>query len=404
VHRFRELRHFCLFAVISVAVMGAARDPGPLRADPESLGRAAPELIEQLRADPYSYFRFVNRTWIARVCDDLGSDLRDLPVVRLHGDAHVEQFAIAQDAWGLDDFDDSARGPAAIDIVRFLGSIDLVARQRSWEKDRDRLFDRFVEGYKRGLAEPDYLPPPPDIVRRLRVQAPATRAAFLAWSESKMQPLADAAMKAVVAAIEAFARVELRERPDLAPEYFRVVRAGWVRSGVGSAVSPKIMIRVRGPSDNPADDEILELKKIGDLGGLHCIKTPTVQPTLRIIDGSKQLGRLNHNILAAGPELVVPEVMARGQRLQDWWIRSLDPSYRQVSLTDLQSVGDLAAISYDSGVQLGAGRLQDQTVLLSGYDRKRLSAAAAKLEKRYRQEASKLVDDLLRGWRELGAR
>jgi len=39
-------------------------------------------------------------------------------------------------------------------------------------------------------------------------------------------------------------------------------------------------------------------------------------------------------------------------------------------------------------------------VLLSAYDRKRLLAATGKLEKRYRQEASKLVDDLLEGWRE----
>ena len=403
-HRFRELRHFCLFAVISVAVIGAARDPGPLRADPESLGRAAPELIERLRADPYNYFRFVNRPWITRVCDDLGSDLRDLPVVRLHGDAHVEQFALQQDAWGIDDFDDSARGPAVVDIVRFLGSIDLVARRRSWENDRDTLFDRFVEGYKQGLIDPRYLPPPPDIVGRLRAQAPATRPALLAWGETKMKPLADVTMKALVAAVEAFARVVLLERPELTPEYFRVVRAGWFQGGVGSAVSPKIMVRVQGPSDDPADDELLELKKIGDLSDLSCLKTPAVQPTLRIIDGSKQLGRLKHNIMAAGPELIVPEVMARGQRLQDWWIRSLDPSYREVRLTELQSVRDLAAISYDSGVQLGAGRLQDQTVLLSGYDRKRLSAAAAKLEKRYRREATILVDDLLRGWRELGAR
>jgi hypothetical protein len=73
-------------------------------------------------------------------------------------------------------------------------------------------------------------------------------------------------------------------------------------------------------------------------------------------------------------------------------------------LTDLQSVGDLAAIGYDAGVQLGAGRLQNQMVLLSGYDRKRILGATGRLEKRYRQEASKLVDDLLRGWQELGAR
>jgi len=404
-HRFCQGRHCAyVFAVISVVVMGAAWGSEPLRADPESLGRAEPELIERLRADPYNYFRFVNRPWIARVCDDLGSDLRDLPVVRLHGDAHVEQFALQQDAWGIDDFDDSARGPAAVDIVRFLGSIDLVARRRSWEKDRDTLFDRFVEGYKQGLIDPRYLPPPPDIVGRLRAQAPATRPALLAWGETRMKPLADVTMKALVAAIDAFARVVLRERPDLTPEYFRVVRAGWFQGGVGSAVSPKIMVRVQGPSDDPADDELLELKKIGDLSDLSCLKTPAVQPTLRIIDGSKQLGRLKHNIMAAGPELIVPEVMARGQRLQDWWIRSLDPSYREVRLTELQSVRDLAAISYDSGVQLGAGRLQDQTVLLSGSDRKRLSAAAAKLEKRYRREATTLVDDLLRGWRELGAR
>jgi hypothetical protein len=389
---------------MSVCIIAPARGGEPLRADPKSLESARPELIKRLKADPYAYFRFVNRSWIARVCDDFDRDLEQLLVVRLQGDAHVEQFAVTKDAWGLDDFDDSARGPAVVDITRFLGSIDLVARLRSWEKDREKLFDRFVEGYKRGLLEPEYLPPPPAIVYRLRAQAPATRAAFLAWAESKMQPLPDPAMKAVVAGIEAFARIELHERPDLPPGYFRIVRAGLVRSGVGSAVNPKIMIRVRGPSDDPADDEILESKRIGDLGGLRCLKIPTVQPTLRIIDGSKQLGRLKHTILAAGPELVVPEVEARGHRLEDWWIRNLDPSYRQVSLKDLQSTRDLFAIAYDSGVQLGAGRLQDQTVLLSVYDRKRILSTTGRLEKRYRQEATKLVDDLLRGWREFGGR
>jgi hypothetical protein len=73
-------------------------------------------------------------------------------------------------------------------------------------------------------------------------------------------------------------------------------------------------------------------------------------------------------------------------------------------LTDLRSVGDLAAVSYDAGVQLGTGRLHDRTVLLSAYDRNRLLAATGKLEKRYRQEASKLVDDLLQGWREFARR
>ena len=390
--------------VVTIVLVEAAHGAAPIRPNPESLERATPELIKGLRADPYDYLRFANRSWIARVCDDFGRDLEGLPVIRLHGDAHVEQFALTRDEWGLDDFDDSARGPAVVDIVRFLGSVDLVARRRSWQQERDRLFDSFVGGYKRGLLEPDHLPPPPDIVGRLRTAAPATRAALLAWGESKMQPLADASMKAVAGGMEAFAQIMLRERPDLGPEYLRVVRAGSIQSGVGSAVTPKILIRVRGPSDDPADDELLESKKIGDLTGLSCLNTPMVNPTLRIIDGSKQLGRLMHNILAAGPELMVPEMMARGERLQDWWIRSLDPSYSQIRLAGLRSVEDLAAISYDAGVQLGAGRLQDRTVLLSTYDRKRLLGATGKLEKRYRQEATQLVDDLLQGWRELVGR
>src|SRR5262245_32905093 len=121
-------RFCCVLTVIFIALMGTARGAGPIRAEPKSLEQAGPELIERLRADPYDYFRFVNRSWIARVCDDFSSDLEGLPVVRLHGDAHVEQFALTQDAWGLDDFDDSARGPAVVDIARFLGSIDLVCR------------------------------------------------------------------------------------------------------------------------------------------------------------------------------------------------------------------------------------------------------------------------------------
>jgi hypothetical protein len=389
----------CVLAFIAMAV--AAHASEPLRPDPESLKHATPELIQRLRADPYVYFRFVNRSWIARICDDFGAELRSLPVVRLHGDPHVEQFAYTNDAWGLDDFDDSARGPAAIDIVRFLGSIDLAARQRFWEKHREKLFDGFVEGYKRGLAEPDYLPRAPEIVRQLRAQAPRTRAAFLALNDSRIQPLTEGAMKAVIAAVEAFAGIVLRERPDLVSGYFRVVRAGWLQGGVGSAATPKIMVRVQGASDDPADDELLELKKIGDLGGLRCLETPAFQPTLRIIDGSKQLGRLKHSILAAGPELVIPEVAARGQRLDDWWLRNVDPSYRQVRLTDLRSVDDLAAIVHDAGVQLGAGRLQDRTLTLNSFDRKEIFAATGKLDKRYRQEATKLVDDLLQGWQEL---
>ena len=152
-----------------------------LRPEPEALAAASPELVKRLQATAFDYFRFVNRPWIARVCEVFGEDLRDLSNVRLHGDAHVEQFALTKDAWGLDDFDDSARGPALVDIVRFLGSIDLAARHRGWTRDRDALVNRFFDGYHHGLSQPNARPPQPDIVGRLRAQAPRSRPEFLAW-------------------------------------------------------------------------------------------------------------------------------------------------------------------------------------------------------------------------------
>ena len=84
---------------------------GPLRAEPDSLERATPKLIQDLRADPYDYFRFVNRPWVTRVCNAFSAEIPNLPVVHLHGDPHVEQFAFTNKAWGLDDFDDSAPVP-----------------------------------------------------------------------------------------------------------------------------------------------------------------------------------------------------------------------------------------------------------------------------------------------------
>jgi hypothetical protein len=390
---------------IGVVLIGASPAVAQLRPEADAIALAPRELIDRLRADPMAYFRFVNRPWIARVCDVFAEDIADLAIVRLHGDAHVEQFAVTNDAWGLDDFDDSARGPALVDIVRFLGSIDLAVRQRGWTRNREALVNRFFEGYRKGLAEPGYRSPPPDIVGHLRAQAPRSRAPFLAWGETQMQPMAEESMTGVVAALDAVSRIVYAERPDLPQGYLTVVRAGWLRMGVGSAMTGKILIRVQGPSAAPEDDELVEAKELRYLGGLRCLEPePPDQPTRRVIAGARQLGRLKNNILAAGPELVLPELVVRGRQLHDWWVRSWDPTYRELNVNDLRSVQDLAAIVYDSGVQLGAGGLTDEAGSQSASARTRELASLARLERRIKDETSRLVEQLLLGWKELGAR
>jgi uncharacterized protein (DUF2252 family) len=386
-----------VFATSCVVLLAPQISLGQLRPNPDALADASPELVDRLRDDPFVYFRFINRAWTSRVCELL-ADLGNQPVVRIHGDAHVEQFALTTDGWGLDDFDDSTRGPAFVDIVRFLGSIDLATRQLGWTGQRDALWNRFLEGYRQGLSNPDYRPPEPGIVRHLREQVPLTRAAFLAWGETLMQPLDEATDKLVVTAMVTFDGVMRRERADFAPAYFAVKRAGWLQIGVGSAAIRKVLIRVEGPTADADDDELLEAKEVTNLEGVRCLAGPTSSRAVRVIHGAQQLGRLKHSILAIGPAMEVPAAGDRAQHRLDWLLFSWEPSYREVLLADLRSVEDLDAIAYDAGVQLGANETQGAAA------RKQALASLAKLEGRLRTATSTIVEELLAGWREFARR
>ena len=239
---------------------------------PSSSHRAS--LIDRLRDNPTDYFRFVNRPWIARVCEVFAADLPNVPIVMLHGDAHIEQFAVTEDAWGLDGFDDSARGPALVDIVRFLGSIDIALRRRDWSRSREAVFDASSPGIDEVSLSRTIGRRSRPLVGRLRTQAPRSHAAFLEWGETQLRPMGEADVKAVVAGMGALARVVHAERPDLPPGYLTVARAGWLRMGVGGALADKILIRVQGPSAKPDDDELVEAKQVQHLGGLPCLEPP----------------------------------------------------------------------------------------------------------------------------------
>jgi hypothetical protein len=123
-----------------------------------------------------------------------------------------------------------------------------------------------------------------------------------------------------------------------------------------------------------------------------------------VIAGVRQVGRLKHNILAAGPDLVIPEVEVRGQQLRDWWIRDWDWSYHELRVDDLGSVQELEEVVYDAGLQLGSGALRELTGAEASSGQQRLRESLARLERRIRDETSRLVDELLLGWKELGVR
>lgn len=89
-------------------------------------------LVERIVGTPHGYFRFINRQFAGRVCEMFAEDVARLPPVNLHGDAHLEQYAVTEMGYGLADFDDAAVGPAAIDLVRFGVSLRLAGEELGW--------------------------------------------------------------------------------------------------------------------------------------------------------------------------------------------------------------------------------------------------------------------------------
>src|SRR5262245_36238836 len=60
----------------------------------DEIARLPPELTQAIARDPFTLFRLVNRRWNERVCTAFASE--PMPTVRLHGDAHVEQYAFTE--------------------------------------------------------------------------------------------------------------------------------------------------------------------------------------------------------------------------------------------------------------------------------------------------------------------
>jgi uncharacterized protein (DUF2252 family) len=388
-----------LLVLLAGSGPAAGDEPLPLRADAGRLTRVSPELRAQLREDSYVYFRFLGTAWASRVCEAFRDDLPSLPTATLHGDAHVGQYAVTATARGLDDFDDAARGPAVVDLVRFLGSVDLVARRRGWAGETERLFDRFLDGYQRGLADPDYLPPEPAVATRARALRPARAPeGFLAWGESFMQPATPAQEQAASRSLRLLEDFVRELRPEMPAGYFRPKRLGWLRIGVGSALVRKILVRIEGPSPAPGDDVLLEAKELSRLESVPCLQVPVSGEAFRVIAAAEQVGRIRHDVLA-----VAPRREEEGPEVRDWWARTWDESYVELAAADVASPEELAEVVHDAGAQLGAANLRESIPVLERQLRQAELRAVRRLGPRIRAAARRLTDDLLAGWEELRA-
>jgi hypothetical protein len=112
---------------------------------------------EDMAGSPFAFLRGTFYRWVPlwlEVCPGLA----ETPTVLAVGDLHVENFGTWRDAegrlvWGVNDFDEVARMPYAIDLVRLVTSAILAKRENNLAIDPSDAAAGVLEGYTDSLEK-----------------------------------------------------------------------------------------------------------------------------------------------------------------------------------------------------------------------------------------------------------
>jgi uncharacterized protein (DUF2252 family) len=377
-----------LLAGVVLAALPPARlhSADALAVDPADARLARrPDLVAKLASSPHAYFRFVNAGFAARSCAAF-ADLRDsLPDVSLHGDAHVEQYAVTSLGRGLTDFDDCTRGKPIIDLVRFGTSLVLAARERGFSREESRAVDEFLRGYRDGLGSGQLEMRTPAVVTRIRARfawahAPALRQAHQLIDAAPLPPDTFADAVARFSELVRFAR-------ELPADFFKVKKIGALTMGIGSALDEKYLILFEGPTPADDDDLVVEAKQVRSLEGNPCLRTDI--GASRVLDGQRTIAYEPFSYAA-----VVPH----GDKY--FWVHDWTDDYREASLTrEIELPRDLREIAYDAGVQMGRAHPKRSDGSRDEALRRAARAALDRTEARVRESARELADAVEAAWR-----
>lgn len=383
----------------SATASGAAVAPPPapyadLDLDPQSFDFSKnPDLAERVAGDAHSYFRFVNRAFAAAVCKRFESKLKEMPRVRLHGDPHIEQYAVTDLGRGLADFDDAAVGPAVIDLTRFATSAVLASRAKGLSRaDENSLVSELFRGYRDGLKG-----------TRFPQKAPAFAAAMASGFKKDRKGFLDGADNAMIAvdkADERFVRSEvvayskLAKLPKRAASFFNIKKVGLLKLGIGSALVRKYLVRLEGDTPMPDDDVLMEVKEVSSLDGVTCMEA--------IVGGAAD-GRDREQREAGDKKLLVPRLLDESKLApvgaRRFWVNEWLANYQEAKIKKLETA-DLGPLVYESGLWLAAEHMRDypgDKGIVKHAPTDKL-AVSIDLEADIRKNAGELADDTVRGW------
>jgi Uncharacterized protein conserved in bacteria (DUF2252) len=325
-------------------------------------GGMQPKQIAKLDASAFRYFRMLSRPFEVRTCEAF-RDLRwVLPVVAVHGDAHIEQFVVTSNSYGIEDFDQAGYGPAVVDLVRYAASIDLAARELGFRCDTSQAIEKFFVAYRAALDKAPERVPPPAVVDRMRRRAPQGRAAWLEWVDQQMTPLPPVDEARARKAWSKFTDLQTSVRPDRPAAFFEIVRAGELRMGFGSALERKILLRVRGPSADPNDDVVLEARAGEEAPASGCVWRPDHGAALHVFMFMALLG-------PRVPDVLGYVGLADHAETRPFWVQSWEPGYVELSLADVTTQAELEEVGEEAARQLAGHFWTRFPEQLRGYQR-----------------------------------
>ena len=348
---------------------------------------ARPDLERRLRADLYAFFRFTNREFAQRVCAAFSE--RRMPDVNLHGDAHLEQYAITGSGQGLADYDDAASGPAVLDLVRFGVSLRLMGTLEGWSTDH--ALDEFLRGYREGLSETIERVPSPSIADRIRRSLGTDRNEFLAYVDGMMEPVDDDAEGPLRAGLRAYVQSMKDQNPTLSEHFFDMRAFGRHRGGLGSSLDKKFLLRLEGQTPDADDDVVLEVKEVRDMSGVSCVHRGF--GAFSIVVSQRNIGRMSPRFLAQ-----VPEVPETPPNTRPFWVHEWISDYHELQRGDVRTEVELDEIAFDVGVQLGEGHVRGVGGPSHVRRRREQEALMDDLNEPVRQAIDELTRLVVRSW------
>lgn len=311
-----------------------------LRVSPDAAElKGHPALVRRLRETPRGYFRFVSRPFTQAVCAQFRGAGVGFPDVNLHGDAHLEQYAVTSLGRGLTDFDESARGPGFIDLVRFGVSLELAALEKQWPGEGRRAFGAFIGGYRQALKDPDINSPAPPIVTRTRGTFARDHRLALRRADAIIDAEPVAASE-IEAGLQNYVAEMLADDTRMPASFFSIKKAGRNTLGIGSALDEKYLFRIEGWSKDAHDDQILEAKLVRPLANVACLRS----------EGPERVP-LGMATIADAPFPFSGLLASRGRT---FWVHGWTDDYTELSIDSwFASPQDMRQIAYDVGIQLG---------------------------------------------------